>query len=225
MSLPIAIVASGNGTNAQAMIDLMKAGVLDVDIRLIFCNRPGAPVLERARKAGVPSRMLDHTKFPDRASFDREMASIIKESGAELVVLAGYMRLLTDDFLKEFPHRVINIHPSILPGFGGSIHAGQEAVDYGVKLSGCTVHVVEMKVDSGPVIIQAAVPCNAGDSEDDLMTRVHRMEHRIYPQAVEWFAENRLRVEGRHVDLDKADKPLAPMDGESFVWPPLEKGF
>ena len=159
MSLPIAIVASGNGTNAQAMIDLMKAGVLDVDIRLIFCNRPGAPVLERARKAGVPSRMLDHTKFPDRASFDREMASIIKESGAELVVLAGYMRLLTDDFLKEFPHRVINIHPSILPGFGGSIHAGQEAVDYGVKLSGCTVHVVEMKVDSGPVIIQAAVPC------------------------------------------------------------------
>ena len=142
MSLPIAIVASGNGTNAQAMIDLMKAGVLDVDIRLIFCNRPGAPVLERARKAGVPSRMLDHTKFPDRASFDREMASIIKESGAELVVLAGYMRLLTDDFLKEFPHRVINIHPSILPGFGGSIHAGQNIIDGGVDVLHSLLHTL-----------------------------------------------------------------------------------
>ena len=201
MSLPIAIVASGNGTNAQAMIDLMKAGVLDVDIRLVFCNRPGAPVLKRAEEAGIPFKMLDHTTFPDRASFDRAMAEEIRKSGAELVVLAGYMRLLTDDFL------------------------GRDAVDYGVKLSGCTVHIVEMKVDSGPVIIQAAVPCNAGDSEDDLMTRVHRMEHRIYPQAIQWFAEGRIRVEDRQVYVAKAEKELAGQPQGSFVWPPLEKGF
>ena len=216
MSLPIAIVASGNGTNAQAMIDLMKAGVLDVDIRLVFCNRPGARVLQRAEAAGIPSRMLDHTAFPDRASFDRAMAEEIRKSGAELVVLAGYMRLLTDDFLSAFPHRVVNIHPSLLPGFSGSIHAGHDAVDYGVKLSGCTVHIVEMKVDSGPVIIQAAVPCNAG---------VHRMEHRIYPQAIQWFAEGRIRVEGRQVHVAKADRELAGQAPDSFVWPPLEKGF
>ena len=225
MSLPIAIVASGNGTNAQAMIDLMKAGVLDVDIRLVFCNRPGARVLQRAEAAGIPSRMLDHTAFPDRASFDRAMAEEIRKSGAELVVLAGYMRLLTDDFLSAFPHRVVNIHPSLLPGFCGSVHAGRDAVDYGVKLSGCTVHIVEMKVDSGPVIIQAAVPCNAGDSEDDLMTRVHRMEHRIYPQAIQWFAEGRIRVEGRQVYVARAEKELAGQAPDSFVWPPLEKGF
>lgn len=225
MSLPIAIVASGNGTNAQAMIDLMRAGILDVDIRLVFCNRPGAPVIDRAKKAGLPWKMIDHTTFPEREGFDRAMAEAIRASGAELVVLAGYMRLLTDAFLNAFPHRVLNIHPSLLPGFGGSVHAGADAVRYGVKLSGCTVHIVEMAVDSGPVIIQAAVPCNAGDSEEELMTRVHRMEHRIYPQALQWFAQNRIRVDGRQVYVAPAKIERAAIREDSFVWPPLEKGF
>ena len=225
MSLPIAIIASGSGTNAQAMIDLMKAGTLDVDIRLILSNRPGAKVLERAAKAGIPSAVIDHKAYPDRESFDREMAAAVKGSGAELVVLAGYMRVLTDEFIREFPHRVINIHPAILPAFGGGVHAGADAVKYGVKMSGCTVHFVELAVDGGAVIIQAAVPCNAGDDEEALMTRVHRMEHRIFPQAIQWFAEGRVRLEGRHVFIDGEPRERAELGGDCFVWPPLEKGF
>ena len=178
MSLPIAIVASGNGTNAQAMIDLMHKGILDVDIRLIFCNRPNARVIERAKAAGIPWQMEDHKLYPTREAFDAVMIDALKKSGAELVVLAGYMRLLTRSFLDAFKNRVVNIHPSLLPAFGGGVHAGPDALAYGVKLSGCTVHFVEMEVDSGPIIIQAGVPCDAEDDEDSLMTRIHALEHR-----------------------------------------------
>ncbi len=225
MPLPIAIVASGNGTNAQAMIDLARAGVLDVDIRLIFCNRPGAGVLNRARKAGIASIMEDHKAYPSRSDFDHVMIEALQKSGAEIIVLAGYMRLLTDDVLKAFPHRIINIHPSLLPAFGGGVHAGPDALAYGVKLSGCTVHFVEKEVDGGPVIIQAAVPVKDGDTEDDLMPRIHALEHRIYPQALQWLAEDRLQLEGRHVLLKGAGKDLADIPADCLVWPPLEKGF
>lgn len=225
MSLPIAIVASGNGTNAQAMIDLAAAGVLDVDIRLIFSNRPGARVLERGRAAGISVRMEDHTLFPSREAFDAVMVEAIRESGAELVVLAGYMRLLTSTFLSAFEGRVVNIHPSLLPAFGGGIHAGADAVAYGVKLSGCTVHFVSMEVDAGPVIIQAAVPCDAADSEDDLMNRIHVFEHRIYPQALQWIARGRVRVDGRVVHVERGNEEPAETPVGALVWPPLEKGF
>ena len=225
MALPIAVVASGNGTNAQAMIDLRQAGKLDVDIRLILCNRPGAMVLHRAEVAGIPSLMLDHTLYPDRESFDAAMVKAIRESGANLVVLAGYMRLLTKVFLEAFPHRILNIHPSLLPAFGGGVHAGEDAVKHGVRLSGCTVHIVEMEVDGGPIVIQAAVPCHAGDSEDDLMTRIHRMEHRIYPQALQWFSENRVRIEGRQVFILPSDRKLAATESNTLVCPPLEENF
>ncbi|MDO5536638.1 MAG: phosphoribosylglycinamide formyltransferase [Desulfovibrionaceae bacterium] len=226
MSLPIAIVASGNGTNAQAMIDLMKAGVLDVDIRLIFCNRPGAKVLARAEAAGIPSMMVDHKAYASREEFDRVMAKALQDSGAEIIVLAGYMRLLTEDFLKAFPRRVVNLHPSLLPAFGGGVHAGPDALAYGVKITGCTVHFVDMKVDSGPVIIQAAVPCSAEDDEDSLMTRIHEMEHRIYPQALQWLAEGRLSISGdRHVRISPAGRERAEIPADCFVWPPLEKGY
>lgn len=226
MSLPIAIVASGNGTNAQAMIDLSKAGILDADIRLVLCNRPGAGVLRRAADAGVASCLLDHTTYPSREAFDEAMAEEIRKCGAELVVLAGYMRLLTDAFIDAFPHRVLNLHPSLLPAFGGGVHAGADALAYGVKISGCTVHFVEKAVDSGPVIIQAAVPCIAGESEIELMTRIHYMEHRIYPQAVQWFAEGRVRLEGRQVFVaTRPDAVPAEPEGGCLVWPPLEKGF
>ena len=205
MSLPIAIVASGNGTNAQAMIDLMHKGVLDVDIRLIFCNRPNARVIERAKAAGIPWQMEDHKLYPTREAFDAVMIDALKKSGAELIVLAGYMRLLTKSFLDAFKNRVVNIHPSLLPAFGGGVHAGPDALAYGVKLSGCTVHFVEMEVDS--------------------VTRIHALEHRIYPQAVQWIAEGRVSVEGRKVHVAKADKPLAQRPAECLVWPPLEEGF
>ncbi len=224
MPLNIAILASGSGTNAQAMFDKAAAGVLDVNIRRVICNRPGAPVIERAARAGVPCLTLDHTAFPDRESFDRRMAAALREDGVELVVLAGYMRLLTPYFLEAFAGRVLNIHPALLPSFPG-VHGGADAVAYGVKLSGCTVHFVEEKVDSGPVLIQAAVPVEAGEDAEALMQRIHVMEHRIYPQAVQWLAQGRVCVAGRQVFLAPGAAPRAPRKGDWLVWPPLEQGF
>ena len=227
MPLKIAILASGSGTNAQAMIDKSADGILDVDIRMILSNRPGAGVLERALKAGLPHLALDHTLFPDRESYDRKLIAVLRESGAELIVLAGYMRLLSSAFLEAFAGRVVNIHPALLPSFPG-VHGGADAQAYGVKISGCTVHFVEEKVDSGPVIIQAAVPVNAGEDPDDLMRRIHAMEHRIYPQALQWFAEGRISTRGRQVHLTPAVSPARSAvrpDGPWLVWPPLEEGF
>ncbi len=224
MALKIAILASGSGTNAQSMIDKAAQGVLDVTIALIVCNRPGAGVVARAQKAGIPCLELDHTTFADRESFDARMVEALRQAGTELVVLAGYMRLLTPMFLEAFAGRVINIHPALLPSFPG-VHGGADAMNYGVKVSGCTVHFVEEKVDSGPVLIQAAVPVNAGESVDDLMNRIHVMEHRIYPQAVQWLAQGRIDVQGRQVHLRPGADKRAPHDGDWLVWPPLEQGF
>lgn len=224
MPLKIAILASGGGTNAQAMIDKAAAGILDVDIRLILSNRPGAGVLERARKAGLPHLVLDHTLFPDREAYDRQLVAALRESGAELIVLAGYMRLLSSVFLEAFAGRVINIHPALLPSFPG-VHGGADAQAYGVRISGCTVHFVEEKMDSGPVIIQAAVPVEAGEALDSLMNRIHGLEHRIYPQALQWFAEERISTQGRQVLVAPGARPALKPDGHWLVWPPLEEGF
>ena len=224
MPLKIAILASGSGTNAQAMIDKAAQGALDVNIALIVCNRPGAGVIARAEKAGIPCLVLDHKTFADRESFDARMVQALREAGAELVVLAGYMRLLTPVFLEAFAGKVINIHPALLPSFPG-VHGGADAVNYGVKVSGCTVHFVEEMVDSGPVLVQAVVPVNAGESEDELMNRIHVMEHRIYPQAIQWLAQGRIDVRGRQVHLKPGNSPRAPHDGDWLVWPPLEQGF
>ena len=226
MPLNIAILASGSGTNAQSMIDKAAAGLLDVDIRLIAGNRPGAKVFDRARAAGIPYLELDHKAFESREAFDAEMVAAIRQSGAEYVVLAGYMRLLSRVFLSAFAGKIINIHPAILPSFPG-IHGGADALAYGVKLTGCTVHFVEEVMDSGPVIIQAAVPVNAGEPEDDLMNRIHPLEHRIYPQALQWLAQGRIRVEGRQVHVAPSDAPRARRapDDDWLVWPPLEEGF
>lgn len=224
MPLKIAILASGGGTNAQAMMDKAAAGILDVDIRLVLSNRPGAGVLERARAAGVPRAVLDHAAFADRAAHEAAMVESLRESGAEFIVLAGYMRLLTPLFLGAFPGRVLNIHPALLPSFPGT-HGGADALAYGVKLTGCSVHFVEEKMDGGPLIIQAAVPVNAGEPLERLMPRIHAMEHRIYPQALQWLAQGRLRMEGRQVHLAPAARETVRPDGDWFVWPPLERGF
>lgn len=224
MALKIAILASGSGTNAQAMIDKAAAGLLDVEIRLVCSNRPGAGVLERARKAGLPYLTLDHTLFSSRADYDARLAEILLEHGAEYVVLAGYMRLVTAAFLDAFEGRVLNIHPALLPSFPG-VHGGADAQAYGVKISGCTVHFVEEKMDSGPVIIQAAVPAVAGEDLEELMSRIHYMEHRIYPQALQWLAEGRIRVEGRQVHLAPSTRKTIIPDGPWLVSPPLEQGF
>lgn len=224
MPLKIGILASGNGTNAQAIIDRIRAGILDAEITLIASNKPGAPVLARAEKAGLPNLALDHREFPDRLSFDLALAEALQASGAAYVILAGYMRLLTGAFLNIFHTRVLNIHPAILPSFPG-LHGALDALDYGVKLTGPSVHFVEEQVDSGPLIIQAAAPVNADDDLQTLESRIHALEYRIYPQAIQWLAEGRISVEGRHVCLAPSTRPRSRPDGDWFVWPPLEKGF
>lgn len=224
MTLQLAVVASGNGTNAQAMFDAIRRNVLDARVRLVLCNRPGAGVLQRAAAAGVPSLCLDHTAWPDRASFDAAMVDAIRNAGADTVALAGYMRILTPGFLHAFPGRILNIHPALLPSFPG-VHGGEDAQAWGVKITGCTVHFVDEAVDHGAVIVQAAVPANPGEALDDLMQRIHALEHRIYPQALQWLASGRIRVENRQVHVLPAGIPTVQPDGPCLVWPPLEQGF
>lgn len=224
MALKIAILASGSGSNAQAMIDKAQQGILDVDIRLVVSNRPGAGVLERAKKAGIPATLIDHGDFTDRAAHEAQLIEKIRQSGAEYVALAGYMRLLTPLFLEAFQGRVLNLHPALLPSFPGT-HGGKYALDYGVKLTGCSVHFVEEDMDAGPLIIQAAVPVKAGEKLETLMQRIHALEHRIYPQALQWLAEGRISRKGREVFLAPGRGKIHQPDGHWLVWPPLEEGF
>lgn len=224
MALPIAVLVSGSGSNLQSIIDRIEAGTLDAEITLVLSNNPEAYGLTRARTHGLPVLALDHRDFASRGDFDAAMVRAIRESGAETVILAGFMRILTDAFLNAFPGRVLNIHPALLPSFPG-VHGQADAANYGVRISGCTVHFVDEKMDHGPVIVQAAVPAFPGEGGEALGARILRLEHRIYPQAIQWFAEGRLRMEGRHVVLTDADRPLAPAPGNALVSPALEEGF
>lgn len=225
MALKIAILASGNGSNAQAIIDKIKAGILDASINLIFSNHPDAYVLQRAKDAGLPYAMLEHHAFPDRKSYDIAIAELIKQHDCQLVVLAGYMRILSSAFLEIFKGQVLNIHPALLPSFPGT-HGARDALEYGVKITGVSVHFVEEQMDSGPLVIQAALPVLQNETEEELLGRIHRLEHRIYPQALQWYAEKRLRLQDdRHVCLlPGRHKQLEP-EADFMVCPPLEEGF
>lgn len=224
MPVNIAILASGSGSNAQSIMDKIAAGALDARLCLVVSNRPGAGVLERAREADVPCTLLDHTLWPDRAAYDAALAEVLKKSGAEYIAMAGYMRLVTAGFLRAFEGRVVNIHPALLPSFPG-LHGGDDALAYGVTLSGCTVHFVEETEDSGPVIIQAAAPVKAGEDLECLMARIHTLEHRVYPQALQWLAQGRITKKGRKVCLAPSGAKRAPCGGDCLIWPPLEEGF
>ncbi len=224
MAAKIAILASGAGTNAQAIIDKAQAGALEAEIALVLSNRPGAPVLARAARAGIPHVVLDHTTFTDRLSYDQELAAIIKDNNCGIVALAGYMRLLSGVFLKSFKGDVLNIHPALLPSFPGT-HGARDAMGYGVKITGCSVHFVEEQMDSGPIVIQAAVPVMDFESLDALKNRIHRYEYRIYPQALQWLATGRLRKTGRRVELQPGKCEAARPATDALVWPPLEQGF
>ncbi|MBI9078542.1 MAG: phosphoribosylglycinamide formyltransferase [Pseudodesulfovibrio sp.] len=234
MTLPIAVLVSGSGSNLQSIIDRIEEGVLDAEIKLVISNKPGAYGIERAQNHDIPHRVLLHTDYRSREAFDEAMMEAIRESGVDetgVVVMAGFMRIVTPGFLKAFEHRVINIHPALLPSFAG-VHGQSDAADYGVKISGCTVHFVDEEMDHGPVIIQAAVPCQAGEDGDVLGSRILKLEHRVFPQALQWLAEERLVIEGRHVRLKVSGQPCAtqPMADVqpntcALVWPPLEKGF
>lgn len=224
--LKIAVLASGRGSNFKAILDRVRAGRIAAEIALVLSNNPEAPVLRIAAEAGIPAWAEAHRSFPSRAAFDGAMLAAMRQAGVDAVVLAGYMRLLSPEFIRAYPGRILNIHPALLPAFPG-VRGGADALAYGVKLAGCTVHFVVEEADAGPVIIQAALPVLDGDTEESLMERVHGLEHRIYPQAVAWFAQGRLRLEGRAVRLlpskDIASPAVSP--GPGLIHPPLEQGF
>lgn len=194
----IGVLVSGSGSNLQSIMDACECGEVDGRVSIVVSNVEDAYALVRARSKGIPTRVVSHTDYPDRETFDRELVRILRESGVDLVALAGFMRVLTPSFLRQFPGRVMNIHPALLPSFPG-LHVRQKAIDYGVKFSGCTVHFVDEGVDTGPIIIQAVVPVYPDDSEEELKDRILRLEHRIYPRAIQLFAQNRLTVDGRRV--------------------------
>lgn len=256
--MPAVLLASGSGSNLQTIIDQIAAGRLDIDLRLVVCNNPGAFVLERARKAGIAVWSASHKDYSSREAFDLDIMKAVDNAGikpnlksalapdlkpnrqakpaanqepdekagpvtelgpgreskvtpgddrgpikiseAGCVILAGYMRLLSEAFIAAYAGRIVNIHPAILPSFAGA-RGGPDAISYGVKISGCTVHFVDEIMDHGPIIIQAAAPHKAGEDVDSLMRRIHALEHRILPQALQWLAEDRLLQKGRIVHL------------------------
>jgi phosphoribosylglycinamide formyltransferase-1 len=198
--LPIGVLVSGSGTNLQAIVNAIESGRLPAEIRLVVCNRPGAQALERARSHGLETALVDHRQFPRREAFDRHVVGLLQACGVELVCLAGFDRIVSAEFVEAFRDRILNIHPALLPAFPG-LHAQRQAVDYGVKLAGCTVHFVDEKPDHGPIVIQAVVPVLEEDTPETLAARILEQEHRIYPEAIRLFAEGRLRIEGRRVRI------------------------
>lgn len=228
MTLKIAALASGRGSNIASMLKAVASGKLDAKFVLILSNNPQAPVLEIAEKHSIPVFARSHKDFANREAFDAELIKAIQNSGADTVVLAGYMRMLTPLFVRAFAGRIVNIHPAILPSFAGA-HGGRDALNYGVRFTGATVHFVDEIMDNGPVIIQAVVPVGCEDTEESLMPRIHALEHRIFPQALQWLAEGRLRLEGRRIILAKKDGETQPLASTSthpsdlwLVAPPLE---
>ena len=207
----VGVLASGRGTDFQSLVDAAARGELDATIAVLICNVPGAPVLERAKRARVPTVVIDHRRFgKDREAWEREAAKALREHDVDLVVLAGFMRLLTPYFIGEFRNRIMNIHPSLLPAFPGT-HAHRDALAHGVKVSGCTIHFVDESVDGGPIILQKAVPVLTDDTEETLSARVLEQEHIVLPLAVRLFAEGRLSVEGRKVRINTQGLRLPPM--------------
>lgn len=204
--LRIGVLASGSGSNLQSIIDRCADNSLAAEIAIVITNVPGAGALDRARKAGIPTSCIDHKVYSDRQAFDREVVTAMQKAGVELVVLAGFMRIISDVFLAAYPQKIINIHPALLPAFPG-LHVQKKALEYGAKFAGCTVHFVDGGVDTGPIIIQAVVPVLDNDTEDSLAARILKEEHRIYPRAIQLIAEKRLKLVGRRVVIDP---PLEP---------------
>jgi phosphoribosylglycinamide formyltransferase-1 len=202
--LKLAVLISGRGSNLQALIDAAAVPDFPAEIGLVLSNRPGAAGLARAAAAGLPSVVIDHKNFADRAGFDAELDRILRAAGTELVCLAGFMRLLTPGFVEDWADRMINIHPSLLPAFKG-LNTHERALAAGVRFTGCTVHYVRPEMDEGPIILQAAVPVLPTDDAAQLAARVLAAEHRCYPLAVRWIAEGRARVDGTRVVIDGAE--------------------
>jgi phosphoribosylglycinamide formyltransferase-1 len=197
--LRVAVLVSGSGTNLQSVLDHCAAGTVEAEVVLVFANKRGATALERARRHGVPTEVLESSGMA-REEYDARAAAVIDRYSPELLVLAGYMRILTSALIDHYPDRIINIHPALLPSFPG-LRAQKQALDSGVRVTGCTTHFVRAEVDAGPVILQEAVPVEPGDTEETLTRRILEREHELLPRSIQLFAEGRLKVEGRHVHV------------------------
>jgi len=214
--LRIGALASGGGSNLQSIIDRCLDGSLNAEVVLVISNNTDAGALQRAGRSGIATLCIDHRIYASREEFDRAVVAALQGAEVDLVVLAGFMRLISGLFLEAFPGRIMNIHPALLPAFPG-LHVQRKALDYGARFAGCTVHFVDGGVDSGPIIIQAVVPVLDDDNEETLSARILEQEHRIYPRAIQLFAEGRLQIEGRRVRV----APALSFQPEALVNPPL----
>ena len=195
-----AVLASGRGSDFQAICDAVAAGTCPVELVRLITDNPSAPVIERAERVGVPVAVVDRPAYSDREAYEAALCAAMASSGADLFVLAGYMRLLSPETVRAFPNRMINIHPALLPAFPG-LRAPAQAVEHGVRFSGCTVHLVTEEMDAGPIILQACVPVHEDDDAESLAARILAEEHRILPEAIRLYAEGRLVREGRRVRI------------------------
>jgi phosphoribosylglycinamide formyltransferase-1 len=198
MTVKIAVLVSGRGSNLQAILDSIEKGYIkNAAINVVISNKENAYALERARNHGINAVFLDPGEY-DRDRYDKAILNILNQYDADLLLLAGYFRLLGNEIIKAYRNRIMNIHPSLLPAFKG-LHAQKQAFEYGVKVAGCTVHFVDEGLDSGPIILQRCVPVLPGDTEETLTARILEQEHIIYPEAVRLFTEGKLEIEGRNV--------------------------
>ena len=197
----LVILVSGGGSNLQSLIDGCASGEINATVSAVISNNPDAGGLERAANAGIPNLAIDHTAFDSREAFDQALSELIDSFSPDLVILAGFMRILTAQFVDHYLGRMMNIHPSLLPAYPG-LHTHRRAIEAGDKMAGATVHFVTPELDGGPSIIQAQVEIEPDDNEASLAKRVLSFEHKIYPQAVKWFCDNRLVMHNNHVLLD-----------------------
>ena len=198
--LKLGVLISGNGSNLQSIVDHIEEGSLKAIIKIVISNNPEAYGITRAKKHGIPVVVLKNGDFKNKEAFDLELIRILKNNYVDLVILAGFMRIITPALLNAFPQKIMNIHPALLPSFPG-IHGQKQALDYGVKLSGCTVHFVDEGVDTGPIIIQSAVQVFDDDTEETLAERILKEEHKIYPQAIQLFSEGKIEIKVRKVRI------------------------
>lgn len=215
--VPIGVLISGSGTNLQAIIEAIEAKRLDAVIQVVISNREGVFGLVRAKNHGIPTEVLDHREFSTREAFDQAVIEILQARQVELVILAGFMRLLSPVLVRAFSNRIMNIHPALLPAFPG-LHVQKKAVEHGVRFSGCTVHFVDEECDEGPIIIQGVVPVYPDDTAETLSARILKLEHQVYPKAIQLYSEGRLKVAGRRVFVEG----LIKEEGQVLTLPPLK---
>ncbi len=196
MSRTLGVLISGRGSNLQAILDAIAERRLDARVGVVVSNQADAQGLERAEKAGVPTAVVSHKDYDSREAFDEAVLAQLKNHDVDIVCLAGFMRILSSVLVRAFPSRILNIHPSLLPAFAG-LHAQRQAVEHGAKVSGCTVHLVDEELDHGPILLQAPVPVEEGDSEESLSARILEQEHKLYPVAIQLILDGKVRVDGR----------------------------